>query len=115
MACQACINRQKKRIRLLCARPDSKQCLAAKARLAVMERPKKVQANVPYEEDTEGLRPEAIAPSRDAPDDTVQPESIVRSVVGSLAQWVIGRDSPTPDSQHGQPDSSTDPEHRGND
>lgn len=37
MACQGCINRQSKLVRLLCKRPDSSLCRKAKERLARMQ------------------------------------------------------------------------------
>ena len=36
MACQWCINRQKKLVALLCKKPDSRMCQKAKARLEKM-------------------------------------------------------------------------------
>ena len=41
MACQGCINRQKKLVAYLCKKPDSRLCLKAKARLERMTQEKK--------------------------------------------------------------------------
>jgi len=37
MACQGCINRQRKLVRMLCKKPDSRWCKKAQERLARME------------------------------------------------------------------------------
>lgn len=40
MACQGCVNRQRKLVKLLCKKPDSALCRKAKERLERMQSPK---------------------------------------------------------------------------
>jgi hypothetical protein len=41
MACQGCIDRQRRLVKILCKKPDSKLCQRAKARLERMLNPEK--------------------------------------------------------------------------
>jgi hypothetical protein len=41
MACQGCISRQRRLVKYLCKKPDSKLCQRAKARLERMLKPEK--------------------------------------------------------------------------